>query len=344
MIPEGIKFEKLEGERKSLPENIVIVETPEARFRIAYAIHPIPQRPEEVKGVDGIVLETAVGRYSTKEEAEKTFYENVFVVGRKQYSHIVEEAAKEGKPLFLADVSLDLNRLLLMESLRYHEINASLLLLALLVGDALLTSRKASRRFWRYEREFKKLKSEEERREFLKKILGEKPITRRDFLRWSIEGILALYFSTQALEKIYAQLTAPHVDESSKARRIFRIIEALNEKIHPETHLIIITLRNIILAQKLHTIAEELSEEIRRIPEVAIAVGASHIGIEEALKKTNEERKRIIERILGFPGIEKLAGKIEEISTIARFDFDRNSGRWKLTKIFQDPILDVIEK
>jgi hypothetical protein len=39
-----------------LPPNVVIVELPEGKFRIAYGQHNLPQNPKDVEGVNAIML------------------------------------------------------------------------------------------------------------------------------------------------------------------------------------------------------------------------------------------------------------------------------------------------
>lgn len=99
-------------------------------------------------------------------------------------------------------------------------------------------------------------------------------------------------------------------------------------------------LRDYLFAQKLKTIAERLETQKRK-PEIAIVIGAGHTGIEEALKKSNEERVKLIDNRSDDPDLREAR---EKIATIARFDFNEKEGKWELTDRFKDPHLAKIEK
>jgi hypothetical protein len=64
-MPEKLK-------KPELPPNVVKIETKEGIFRIAYGVHTVPQKPEDVKGTDAIMLETGSYEYhSSPKEAIK---------------------------------------------------------------------------------------------------------------------------------------------------------------------------------------------------------------------------------------------------------------------------------
>lgn len=131
-------------------------------------------------------------------------------------------------------------------------------------------------------------------------------------------------------------------DEKSARRAVNRFLNDLNERVHPETNAIIVTLRNHLFAQKAETIVKTLSPEIKnRKPEAAITLGARHYGIERALKEEDKERVWLIDKLLSVPGLKKTR---EKIATIARFDFNKEKDKWELTERFKDPHLAKIEK
>ena len=166
-------------------------------------------------------------------------------------------------------------------------------------------------------------------------------MNRRDFLKLLSKSLLAVYFAPQLAEDLILFLSLPDkamLNEEAVRRKIHRFLIKLNEKIHPETNMILITLRNIIMAQKLITIAQDINKEISKKPEIGVVVGASHIGIEEALNLDEKERNEIIEKIMNFAkGVKK------NIATIARFDYDSKTERWELTKFYKDPFLASLE-
>jgi DNA polymerase IIIc chi subunit len=286
------------------PPNVVIVETPEGIFRIAYGRHKVPQNPEDVKGVDAIMLESGMLQYYlNQEEAIKEFpllYESV------QYKNLIKEAAKAKQPIYLTDLDPRMENAILAFLLQTAEgmgaIGLDLWLLYLLG---------------------------------LKVITKSKKITRRDFLKL----LAAAYFGTELVES-FTYPRKGNIEEGTLTRKINRSLINLNEKIHPETNMVILTLRNLIMAQKLTTIAKELQQKIGKKPEIGIVVGARHIGIEDALKMSKEERMEIIKRILSIPALEKLR---EGIATIARFDYNQTTEQWELTEFYKDPNLLELE-
>lgn len=92
-IPKNQELEK----KEELPENVVIIERPEGKFRIVYGMHSIEQDPKDIGNADALVLEMA-GDYSDSSSAQKLLaYSEKFV----QYEKIFKQAASEKKPIFL---------------------------------------------------------------------------------------------------------------------------------------------------------------------------------------------------------------------------------------------------
>jgi hypothetical protein len=154
-------------------------------------------------------------------------------------------------------------------------------------------------------------------------ILKEKKINRRDFLKIFGKTTAALYFS----------------------RRLARWAEVMwspGEKTYLETEIILLTLRNHIMAQKLITVANKLNDELKRKPEIGSIIGAAHIGIEASLKKEDKDRILIIEKILSLTKPFLDDDLYKRLTTIARFDF--KEGKWVVSEIFEDPLLAKLEK
>jgi pheromone shutdown protein TraB len=298
--------------KPELPPNVVIVELPEGRFRIAYGVHRLPQNPKDVKGVNAIMLESGSLKYYPEKEAEKAFDALRSFI---QYRNIIGEAAAARQPIYLTDIDTGAVRSLL--TLR-------LLPLAEGISAAVLILRSL------FELGHKILKTS-------------KTMTRRDFLKLLGTSSLAAYFGTQLGEQLGEYLTGSTkggLDEKTAIRKIYRFLIKLNEMVHPETHLVILTLRNLIMAQKLITIARDLRSEIGRKPEIGVVVGGAHIGIEGALKLTTKERMNTLRKILSIPGLKDLR---ENVAAIARFDYDPQTGEWWLTKFYKDPSLLNLE-
>lgn len=307
-IPKEEKFE----EKEKLPPNVVMVETPEAKFRIAYGTHSTEQKPEELGKPDALMLESlglidyTSSKKLVEEEFDKKVRESI------QYRKIIKRAEEKEKPIFLGDITEWESAALLQFGLQFLEPMIGVLLLGSLL------------RSWVKE----KLTN-----------LPKKKLTRREFLKKSIS---ALYFLSDLPGGVIRYLFEEEgiLDEKSASRAVERFLWDLNEKIHPETKAIIVTLRNHLMAQKMKTISERLEIQNRK-PEVTTVVGAFHHGIEEALEEDDEERVKLVDKLLSVPGLEKTR---EKIATIARLDFNKEKDGWELTEQFKDPHLLKIEK
>lgn len=303
-MTRGESEEKLLSEHESLPKNVVIVETPEARFRIIYGFHDTAQKPEDIGSASAVALEVT-GDYSDRDNAERVMK---WAVGHEQYKLLVGRLQNEKKPIFLIDMSKGDVILLMQHFLPIAEIVAGYGLLASLAEDSIK-----------------------------ERAPGEqKPLTRRTLLRKAAKGVAGAYFLSQLpFQGIFG--IGREVDEESMKRSIDRFLVDLEEKTHPETTAILLTLRNDLMAQKLATIAEKLRQQSASArPEIGIVVGAAHVGIERSLQKSAAERKDLIQKLMMTPGLGEAQ---KRIATIARMDFDQDAGKWIATEISQDPHL-----
>ncbi len=303
---------EIPGVQEKLLPNVVLVETGKAKFRIAYGSHDIERKSEELSKADVWLPETG-GRidYALSKELVEENFNNILKKKEPfltEYKKIFEKAEREKVPIFLGDIPETELVILIQANLKGVEPVVGLALLAKLVWDSVIESKK---------------------------------LTRRDFLKKTLAGI---YFLSEAPSIITGNLlSTDRVDDEQSARRdVDRFLNDLNERAHPETNAIIATMRNNLFAQKAETIAGKLSPEIKnRKPEVAITLGARHHGIEDALSKKDEERAGLIDKILSVPGLKDTR---EKIATIARFDFNREKNKWEMTDRFKDPHLAKIEK
>ncbi len=312
------KFPVIKGpdKEKELTEATVLIEKPEAKYRIIYGYHGTEQKPEDLGKAEALVLESGFGNYSTPQEAEFLFKE--IQKNIKQYERLIEKAAKEKKPIFLADISDSESIMIFQVIIGVLESVSSVPILYSLLEDV---------------------------REIIKeKKLNQKKLNRRDFIKTSAKGLIGFYLSTPFLEVFLNTFSdffsKNRVNLQSKSENLNRFLTELNEKIHPEIYAIILTLRNYLLAQKMETIAQTLKKKNKK-PEIAIVVGASHYGIEKALQKEKNKRIELINFLTKLPGLEESR---KRIATIARFDFDEKEKNWKVTQIFKDPLLVPLEK
>lgn len=298
------KFRVVRGldEKEGLPKNVVLIETPQAKFRIAYGYHVSEQNPADVEMSEAIALETGGESYATPEEAEETFRRAVDSI---QYRKIITQAKEKKKPIFFVDMTNDNYVPLLQMGLKTGETLLGIKLLGSLARE-------------------------------VKEETGD--MTRREFLKKSMKGAAGLYFSSHALGYL-SSLAKIGSEEKSAIRAVNRFLNDIDERVHPETQAIILTLRNYLMAQKMKTVAEQFFQKDKKA-DVAMIVGSGHSGIEKALQKDDPERIEVIHKLLKTPGLSKAR---KQIATIARFDFDDANNKWKTT-LFEDPRLTSIKQ
>lgn len=292
-------------EQESLPENVVAIETPEAKLRIVYGLHDRPEDPKTVEGADAIVLE-CVGYYETEILAEKMISA---MEGLEQYKLILEKARQDGRPVFLVDVSYADAAMSLERYIDAAEKTAGLAVLASLAKDAVRSFRE--------------------------------PVTRRGFLKMAGKMAVGAWLSSSFSDFVASHIGLDEPGEKSTARKVERSLRGLRERTHPELKRIILTLRNNLMAQKLKTVSYLMSGGKKEKPEVAIIVGRAHVGIEKALQKTEAERREIIDKILDAPKLPPATRW--HIATIAKLDFNVQKNDWVAT-LLKDPVLAPLEK
>lgn len=320
---------------EKLPKNVVVIDTAEARFRVAYGMHIREQRPEDVEHSDGIITEMIVRGEGTMANNESVFRQ---MRETRQYREVIQTAERKNIPMYLVDVP----------NAGFY---ASMLGMAI-AGLEVKVAEKLVRSLYR---EFRsqsadQASAEDEsaaepdatavaQSEPLVEIAEPsvqktpEPLTRRDLLRRGLMFGAAAYIGTQAPEGA-SLASGGWLDESDPRRTVQRFLVELNETIHPETHFAIATFRNLLFAQKAACVARWLSAE-KKHPDVALIVGAAHTGVEKDLVMDATERAETLLTILSVPGLEDFR---EEAAAIHRFDYSANQQRWQVTYT-KDPAL-----
>lgn len=286
-------------------KNIKIIETDEARFRIIYGRHYEVQQPEDLGSAEVLAIEFSdpENDYVSPRNAEKLM---VRAKEYKQYKLIVEKAQQESKPIFFVDnPTVNPWTDILEFECTVLEALAGCSLFYFFAKDIVETKRKK--------------------------------ISRREFFKMSIKGMAGAYLINPFFTYM---LGAIDTMGDSSCGAAARFLFNFNERFHPETGFAVLILRNHLMAQKLTTIAKSISDFKGEKPEIGIVVGAYHVGIEKALRKSNEERIKSIDRILHFPGLKEAR---EKIAFIARLDFNKEQNKWVATEIFKDSYLATIE-
>ena len=287
MTPEG-DITDAQKERR-----VVLLDKPEAVFRVVYGTHSLEQASEELGEADGYVIESGATDYATPESAELLLS---YVKRNVQYRRIVERAEMEKKPIFFVDITSGQTIAILQVGLKVLEPAIGMRVLSAL-------------------RENNANKEQKNRP------------TRREFLDRLGKGAGAVYLLS-GLPDIAAGMVFPR-------SQVDRFLATINEKIHPETDAILLTLRNYLIAQKTEAVANMLAMEQQKKPEVAVVIGQAHSGIERALQKSEQDRVAVIDKLLAVPG---LGDARKKIAAIARLDFMDDGGGWKAS-ISQDPHL-----
>lgn len=311
------------SEKEKLPENVKIIERPEARYRIIYEHHGYQHSPEEIGRPDLLVVERFAlgGSYENKDEIEARtadFWEETAKKPGGKPQGVISEAEKHlirnKTPLYFIDVGDP-------EGFLFSAVKDSLEIKGLenIVAAGALG--------------YVGVKVAKD------KIKGKASMTRRDFLKLSGAGVMAAFTGTELLDSLITEYRAlgKHYQKNAAERKL----QHLREKIHPETTFIMITFRNLLWAEKLQTIAKHYEIMHHRKPEIALMLGAFHSGIENALAEAPEKRLAVIKRFLET--FVKKRGLLA-ITDIAKTEFSDKEKRWIATEIFKDPKLEKIEK
>lgn len=315
---EGIKKnESVPETKEELPDNVILLERPEARYRIIYELHNLPHGADAIGYPDALALEGAAlrGTFEDRESVEKfiSIYwqqklsrapKGKFKEAIAQESYIINQKI----PLYLIDIGdphLNFDSVVSTRSaLKRAEAVGSLGAVTYGIAKVL-----------------------ERRRE-------KKDLTRRDFLKLFGAGAISAYTGTQLLD-VLVELYQENKKEHFRQSAVESNFRKIQEIIHPETEAAILTFRNAIWAQKLEFLARRLRKEKK--PELAMIAGVYHSGLENMLKEDQDKRLNSVKRFLKIFG----GGSIS-LSPVARVEFKEN--RWRATEIVKEPRLEKIEK
>lgn len=296
-MPERFEITRGPNQKEALAENVVLIEKDHARYRIVYGKHNLEQPSNAIGMPDGIILESGFCEYETQQQAVDSL--SWLDKNLAQFHGIIKKAEKEEKPIFFVDIQ---------KAALVGYLQLALPLLEVSVGYKMLRS-------------------------LAEDIISDAPVTRRDFLKRSAQGVVGAYFLSHIPKMLSVFGGSPN--EQSMKRAVDRFVTDLGEQMHPETWAVVLTLRNNMIAHKMETVAENFRNEKRIDPELALVCGSSHSGIDEVLAKTNTERIFVINRLLSVPGLDEAKRRV---ATIARLDFDNKEGHWTAS-IFKDPTL-----
>lgn len=158
------------------------------------------------------------------------------------------------------------------------------------------------------------------------KDLEKRKLSRRDFIVRGVLSIWALGTSTSMVARILSSKTGRGDKLSAELIRT-------NEKVHPETHLLLATVRNVIMAHK----EQYLMERIGGNPNFVTTIGAAHVSIEDQIRATPQNR---IEFLQAIKPVLKEFADTGTFYKLLRFDFDGN--HWRIGDELEIPELKAI--
>lgn len=328
-MPEGISTR----EQVEKFENVVILERPEARYRIVYEKHNLPHSIEEIGKPDILVIEYFQSGREFREDAPAAAvseYSNARsrMASKEEQAKFDEsrEYLQQNKiPICLIDISESGTGFGKKVKWRWAIIRTAEMVLSGLainfIGIDLL------KKF--IDKRVKKLEKEKEAK-----------MSRRDFLKFLGAGSVAAYGGTHYLDAALISASpegsSGHLAPSAASRKMRQI----QETVHQETEALTLTLRNAVWAQKLQTIAADIALGLDRKPEIAMQAGAMHTGLEDMLAKKPEERIKIIKDIMKKFGPDKEV----DLASIVRANLWGGSDFPQKIDLIRDPELEKLEK
>lgn len=166
-------------------------------------------------------------------------------------------------------------------------------------------------------------------------IEDRKQITRRGFLKKVGTGFktaAAVWLSMPLIESLL------FLGFGVQGDFVHPNLRKLIEKTHPETWFFILTLRNVVLAQKEQWLMEQMGDKPHHI---ATIIGAAHTGLEDQIRKSPEERLKFLQAVK--PLLEHMFVP-ESVYKMVQFEFNEKRLHWRPTKIFEIPELKELVK
>lgn len=309
-------------EKKTNFENVVLVERPEAHYRIIYEAHDKPHSAEIADDSQALAVEfVSNAPYDTPAGAEEILKHYWFQHALRDMDvgtgvQLRSSAERRKMPVYLIDIAdtsgdFQKKRHLAIQDLKWAEI---------ILGTAFLGKTTL---------------------EVIAAATGELAVSKRDFLKLMIQGIAGAYLSSNYIEEMLTmeQAKSGHPKESSALRKFMRGYVGLQEKIHPEVYLLTLAFRNAVFSLKIESIAKLIGKKAGEKPDVALLVGGNHVGVEHMLTVPTEERVKFVSRVLRHFNLPQLKN---QISKIAKLEFVESTDSWKATKIWDDPLLQEI--
>jgi len=240
----------------------IIVDTEHIRVNIGYGVHGQEQSSEIIsQETQAVTIETGLNDYTERPETLANAY-RIAQEGETQYQKLMRDTQRRGLPLLFSDATYKPGGEFVF--------TAEMLASTAETGLGLKTLQNVSKELTeRYPRKY----------------------TRREVLKLMAGGIAGAYLATNSIPKI---LTYP-LSLTERGTEKIREMTKQNERLHPLNYVFTHQVRNTIIAEKLCWLGENTGLE-----EVALSIGAAHVGIENVLQTTSEERLAFLKSLKPF--------------------------------------------
>lgn len=275
--------------------NIAHIQKPGKTYTVLYGFHIVSQNPKEIpENTQAIFLETGMFRWAA--DPVKSLYD---LREHVQYKRLFERIEKERIPVIFGDP-------------KYKQSDALLLLadnaftaMGWMAGVKLLQSARRT------------LRGEEGDEGNKRNGVGKATLL-------TLAGAWMLLPFASSTVQLFSSITGVGLEQSAELKK-------LSHKLHPEAELLYLTLRNTVIAEKEDFLANVLDG---RNTHMTTVLGAGHVGIEDSLQKSSEERIQYLRHLQ--PLLKKIAIP-EYFYQIAKMEF--TGKEWKVGEILEVPAL-----
>jgi len=280
---------------ETLPKNVELVETATGKYRLIYSMHFIPNQLEEL-GDDcaGVVLEGMIP--PTDEQTIRGRIDTMQGV-----SNLLSKTVNEQYAQIFSALAKQQKPMFIVD-IHGHVAHAIALIYGVPIAEWVLANFA--------------LRNEP--------VHEHAAITRRDFLIRGAKTLARFYLKGDALGKALASTSTYFIGA--------RLPANVAEKMYPQANLYVLTLRNLVAAEKMEQIYQEHKDQFDGKELIAI-YGAFHTGISEALKMGREARLKKIGSIVKLLSALNMPISTDELALILTLSFDEQHNGWHVANV-----------
>ncbi len=318
--------EKLQSRGEQLPENVKIIDLPEARYRLIYERHDLTHSPEEVGKPDAYASELILSQdYSNPQYAQKAIDDRWRLWDARRmtkryadpYDNVPaffkEHLEKNSIPIYLIDL---VDNKKVINSLFF---SAAVIKALEMMGGAVAGAYLGT------------------------KIVQGTAMSRRQFLKSA--GAAVLVAKGALLATDVAGLLGMPDDRHAQRSDFMKNAAEVGETINPETEAVIVTFRNAVWAHKFSELAKEWQARTGGKPEIAVQLATGHSGVETMLRMDPRKRLDYIQNVVRvISPIIAIGENGLQLSPVGKFEYSREKKQWLPTMLRKDPELQKIEQ